>query len=198
MVHIWYHNGTSRSWWVQGVQFANFHTNGSCQSCGYHYQWTVTIKHLHVLDYLYHGNQFNCHYRYQSSIKRPQRKEIYQVLFDIINDTKTQNVCMSHLRGYLLLLHANIHAILNYVQIFSCTCGPIECDINLWNMPYPSVYKKCSTELTAATSMTFITGLRAPPSRLPVSPAGISLGMCPANERRCYNVTTSLIGWVHT
>ena len=28
--------------------------------------------------------------------------------------------------------------------------------------------------------------------------SGISLGMRPANERRRYNVTTSLIGWVHT
>ena len=28
--------------------------------------------------------------------------------------------------------------------------------------------------------------------------AGISLGMRPANERRRYNVTTSLIGWAHT
>ena len=28
--------------------------------------------------------------------------------------------------------------------------------------------------------------------------AGISLGMRPANERRRYIVTTSLIGWVHT
>ena len=28
--------------------------------------------------------------------------------------------------------------------------------------------------------------------------AGISLGMCPANERRRYNVTTSRIGWAHT
>ena len=27
---------------------------------------------------------------------------------------------------------------------------------------------------------------------------GISLGIRPANERRCYNVTTSPIGWVHT
>ena len=25
-----------------------------------------------------------------------------------------------------------------------------------------------------------------------------SLGMCPANERRRYIVTTSLIGWAHT
>ena len=33
----------------------------------------------------------------------------------------------------------------------------------------------------------------------PDSPlAGISLGMHPANERRRYNVTMSLIGWVHT
>ena len=28
--------------------------------------------------------------------------------------------------------------------------------------------------------------------------AGISLGVCPTNERRRYNVTTSLIGWAHT
>ena len=28
--------------------------------------------------------------------------------------------------------------------------------------------------------------------------AGSSLGMCPANERRRYNVTTSLIGWART
>ena len=28
--------------------------------------------------------------------------------------------------------------------------------------------------------------------------AGIILGMVSANERRCYNVTSSLIGWVHT
>ena len=28
--------------------------------------------------------------------------------------------------------------------------------------------------------------------------AGISLGMCPANERHRYNVTTSLIDWAHT
>ena len=28
--------------------------------------------------------------------------------------------------------------------------------------------------------------------------AGIILGMCPANERRSYNVTAFLIGWVHT
>ena len=27
---------------------------------------------------------------------------------------------------------------------------------------------------------------------------GISLGMQPANERRRYNVMTSLIGWTHT
>ena len=27
--------------------------------------------------------------------------------------------------------------------------------------------------------------------------SGISLGMRPANERRCYNVTTSLIAWAH-
>ena len=27
---------------------------------------------------------------------------------------------------------------------------------------------------------------------------GIHLGMPPANERRRYNVTTSLIGWAHT
>ena len=27
---------------------------------------------------------------------------------------------------------------------------------------------------------------------------GIRLGMRPANERRRYNVTTSLIGWAHT
>ena len=26
---------------------------------------------------------------------------------------------------------------------------------------------------------------------------GISLGMRPANERRCFNVMTSLIGWAH-
>ena len=26
----------------------------------------------------------------------------------------------------------------------------------------------------------------------------IILCMCPANERRCYNVTSSLIGWTHT
>ena len=31
-----------------------------------------------------------------------------------------------------------------------------------------------------------------------ISPAGISLGMHPAHERRPYNVTTSLIGWAHT
>ena len=28
-------------------------------------------------------------------------------------------------------------------------------------------------------------------------PAGISLGVRPANERRRYIVTTSLIGWAH-
>ena len=28
--------------------------------------------------------------------------------------------------------------------------------------------------------------------------AGIILCMCPANERRCYNVTLSLIGWAHS
>ena len=28
--------------------------------------------------------------------------------------------------------------------------------------------------------------------------AGISLDMCPANERCCYIVMTSLIGWAHT
>ena len=28
--------------------------------------------------------------------------------------------------------------------------------------------------------------------------AGISLGMRPANARRSYNATTSLIGWVRT
>ena len=28
--------------------------------------------------------------------------------------------------------------------------------------------------------------------------AGIILCMCPANERHCYNVVTSLIGWAHT
>ena len=28
--------------------------------------------------------------------------------------------------------------------------------------------------------------------------SGISLSMRPANERHCYNVTTSLIGWTHT
>ena len=28
--------------------------------------------------------------------------------------------------------------------------------------------------------------------------AGSSLGMHPANERHCYNVTSSLIGWTHT
>ena len=28
--------------------------------------------------------------------------------------------------------------------------------------------------------------------------SGISLGMRPANERRCYIVTTSLFGWAHT
>ena len=33
---------------------------------------------------------------------------------------------------------------------------------------------------------------------LSITVAGISLGMCPANERCHYNVTTSLIGWVHT
>ena len=27
---------------------------------------------------------------------------------------------------------------------------------------------------------------------------GIILGMCPANQRRCYIVTSSLIGWAHT
>ena len=30
------------------------------------------------------------------------------------------------------------------------------------------------------------------------SVSGISLGMGPANKRRRYNVTTSLIGWAHT
>ena len=30
------------------------------------------------------------------------------------------------------------------------------------------------------------------------TPAGIILCMCPANEGRRYNVTSSLIGWVHT
>ena len=29
-------------------------------------------------------------------------------------------------------------------------------------------------------------------------PSGINYGMRPANERRCYNVTASLIGWAHT
>ena len=28
--------------------------------------------------------------------------------------------------------------------------------------------------------------------------AGLILGLCPANERRRYFVTTSLIGWTHT
>ena len=28
--------------------------------------------------------------------------------------------------------------------------------------------------------------------------SGISLGMCPAIERRRYNVTTTPIGWAHT
>ena len=31
----------------------------------------------------------------------------------------------------------------------------------------------------------------------PLRPAGIILCMCPANERRRYNVTSSLIGWAH-
>ena len=30
-----------------------------------------------------------------------------------------------------------------------------------------------------------------------VLPPGIILCMCPANERQCYNVTSSLIGWAH-
>ena len=28
--------------------------------------------------------------------------------------------------------------------------------------------------------------------------SGISLGMCPAKEKRRYNVTTFLLGWAHT
>ena len=35
------------------------------------------------------------------------------------------------------------------------------------------------------------------PGHLPTD-AGISLAMFPANERRRYSVTTSLIGWVHS
>ena len=31
-----------------------------------------------------------------------------------------------------------------------------------------------------------------------ISLSGISLGMCPANEEHRYNITMSLIGWVHT
>ena len=44
------------------------------------------------------------------------------------------------------------------------------------------------------TYMTLIKKLKVSNSAL----AAISLGMRTANERRCYIVTTSLIGWAHT
>ena len=36
------------------------------------------------------------------------------------------------------------------------------------------------------------------PLAISMQGSGITLGMCSANKRRCYNITTSLIGWVHT
>ena len=41
-------------------------------------------------------------------------------------------------------------------------------------------------------------GTRAPAGTVMTKFAGISLDMRPANERRRYNITTSLIGWAHT
>ena len=69
-------------------------------------------------------------------------------------------------------------------------------DVTLW---VNSSQHGCCSWLGARTSTTIMmmkTGEHM--SGLPKSTAGMILGMGSANERRCYIVTPSLIGWAHT
>ena len=57
---------------------------------------------------------------------------------------------------------------------------------NKWALAQIMVGGQTSNKPLSGPVMTWITHV-----------SGISLGMGPANERRCYIVTTSLIGWTH-
>ena len=70
-------------------------------------------------------------------------------------------------------------------------------------MASPGISKRTSSQLVYARTFTMLWGRTMSstiaPSLMFWRPSpGIILSMHPANERRCYNVTLSLIGWVHT
>ena len=61
----------------------------------------------------------------------------------------------------------------------------------------PSGWKIQVSPGSCVCNVMIIESLLTLPSRSTTMP-GIILCMCPANERRRYNVTSSLIGWAHT
>ena len=85
-----------------------------------------------------------------------------------------------------------------YFILFECSCPGIATDamVNIWKHVWlPSIHR--STQIYRQCSRPSLIKLWNFPIN-PFTKAGIILYMRPANERRRYSVTSSLIGWAHT
>ena len=78
-------------------------------------------------------------------------------------------------------------------------CWPAYIIIMITDVSAPNIYQAISNQHADLVVATMSSCSWQVHILTVISPyAGISLGMCPANERCCYNTTTSLIGWAHT